>query len=178
MQTPLPHQISEAPHRKVRWGFGTLAVLMLSLGIGATTAAFSVIDTMLPHADAYPDYDTAVAYTIDATVDDAGGAADIVVALTLGTAALALLVACADSARALHERSGHALASSGAARAAFTTGGALTVAALLVREMSSSSLADVLGTVSAARLDLRAVAFAIAVFAIVEARRRIQPRLT
>lgn len=178
MQTSLPRQISEAPRRKVRWGFGTLAVLMLSVGIGAATAAFSVIDAMLPNADAYPGYDTAVTYTIDPAVDDARAAADIAVALTLGTAALALLVACADSARALHERSGYALASSGAARAAFTTAGALTVAALLVRAMSSSSLADVLSTMSAARLDVRAVAFAIGVFAIVEARRRIQPRVT
>jgi hypothetical protein len=174
---PRPHQISEAPHRQGRRGFGTLAVLMLSIGIGATTAAFSVIDAMLPHSAACPSYDTAVAYTLDPTLDDATDAADVAVALTLGTAALALLVACADSARSLHERSGHAIARSGAARAAFTTVGALTVAALLVRTMTSSSLADVLGSMSAARLDVRAVAFAIAVLAIVEARRRIQPRL-
>jgi len=178
MHTPLPHQFSEVPRRRGRWGFGTLAVLILSLGIGATTAAFSVIDAMLPHAAATPGCDTAVAYAIDPTVDDAVGAADIAVALTLGTAALALLVACADSARALHDRSGYARARSGAVRAAITTAGALTVAALMVRAMSSSSLAEVLGTMAAARLDVRAVAFAIGVLAIVEARRRIQPRLS
>lgn len=203
MQTLLPNSGCQGPHSRNRWGFYALALLVLSFGIGATTAAFSVIDAMLPHSAAYPGCNAAFAYAADTIhviahgqfdayqssmaaagdglsswVDDAGGVADVAVALMLGTAALALLVACADSARALQERSGHAFARPGIVRAAFTTVGALTVAAELVRAVSSSSLADVLGLMSSAHLDVRAVAFAIGVFSIVEARRRIQPRIT
>lgn len=203
MQTLLPNSDSQSSHPRNGWGFCALALLLLSFGIGATTAAFSVIDAMLPHSAAYPSCNAAFEYADDTIhvlgngqfdayqssmaatgdglsswVDDAGGIADVAVALMIGTAALALLVACADSAPALHERSGHALERSVAVRAAFTTVGALTVAAVLVRAMSSSSLADVLGSMAAARLDIRAIAFAACVSAAVEARRQLRSRIT
>ncbi|MFI5242033.1 MAG: hypothetical protein ACHQRL_03410 [Gemmatimonadales bacterium] len=173
--------------------------MILSLGIGATTAAFSVIDAVLPRSPAYPSCSTTVSYApalgdrmsdayqasmdvagggLESWIDDAGGAADAARVLLLGAAALTLLIACSNGARSLHERSGQLLQLSGFARAAAATVGAVSVAAVLLRVMSSSSMADLLGTMSATRLDIRAIAFAACVSAAVEARRRIHPRLT
>jgi len=189
MQTLLPNSDSQGPHSRIGWGFYALALLVLSLGIGATTAAFTVIAALLPHSAAYSNCNTAVTYAYQASmdaaesgvalwIDDAGGIADAVRVLLLGAAALALLVACSNRARALYARSGRAMERSATSRAAAATVGALFVAAVLLRAMSWSSVADILGSISAARLDIRAIAFAACVSAAVEARRPLHPRIT
>ena len=185
---------------------------MLSLGIGATTAEFSVIDGFMPHSAHYPSCDIAASYEGDSVTvivngssgdpelrdrvanayeasmnaagdgleswaEQAGAIAGKSLLVVLSAAALALLVACANSARMLYARSGHALQRSGTALVALASVGALSVTALLLRLLSASA-AGTLGFLPAVRLDARAIGFAICVSTVVEARRRIHPRLT
>lgn len=46
---PYDHR-SRAPRLRNQRGFGAMAVLMLSLGVGATTAVFSIVDYAMPQA--------------------------------------------------------------------------------------------------------------------------------
>jgi len=192
-------------------GVRVLAVILLSLGIGAATAAFTVIDALMPHAAAYPSCDTVLslggermvligmdggpmlrdrvagAYVsgvdaasdgLDEWSDEAMEAADVAPVVVLSAAALALLVVCANAARALAARSERTLPGSGIARVALAAGGALAMSTLVLRAASTSPIADVLGSIPSARPDVRAIAFALCISALVEARRRVLPRLT
>jgi hypothetical protein len=49
---------SRAPRLRNQRGFATLAVLMLSLGVGATTAVFSIVDYAMPAASQYATCET------------------------------------------------------------------------------------------------------------------------
>lgn len=213
MQTLIREVTGGASRLRDRWGFSALAVLLLSLGIGATTAAFSIIDGFAPHSAHYPSCDIAASYAADsvavivdgpsgepdlrgrvsgvyeASMDAAGSSVESWVEMAdaiagksllvmLSAAALALLVACSNSARVLYERSGRALQRSSTARVALASVGALSVAALLLRLLAAPVASGVFGLIPAVRLDARAIGFAICVSAVVEARRRVHPRLT
>lgn len=159
---------SEATGLHSRWGFGVLGVLVLSLGIGSATAAFSVIDVLMPHAASYPTCDA-----IDAAV-----LADRSLFAMLSVAALALLVACANAARVLYDRGGLVIRSTAATRIALATIGALSIATVLVHLLSTSSPSEALGAIPTVRLDARAMGFAVSVSALAETSRRIHSRLT
>ena len=49
---------SRAPRLRNQRGFATMAVLMLSLGVGATTAVFSIVDYAMPPASSYTTCET------------------------------------------------------------------------------------------------------------------------
>jgi hypothetical protein len=49
---------SRAPRLRNQRGFAAMAVLMLSLGVGATTAAFSIVDYAMPTASTYVSCET------------------------------------------------------------------------------------------------------------------------
>lgn len=49
---------SLAPRPRNQYGFATMAVLLLSLGVGATTAAFSIVDYAMPPASSYATCET------------------------------------------------------------------------------------------------------------------------
>jgi hypothetical protein len=68
MQTLLQGLTSAGRRVRNQWGFSTLAMLMLSLGVGATTAAFSLIDVYMPHAARNPSCDLAAASSHDPMV--------------------------------------------------------------------------------------------------------------
>jgi hypothetical protein len=58
MQNLLYDHTSRAPRLRNQRGFATMAVLMLSLGVGATTAAFSIADYAMPPASSYATCET------------------------------------------------------------------------------------------------------------------------
>ena len=58
MQNLLYDHTSRDPRLRNQRGFATMAVLMLSLGVGATTAAFSIVDYAMPPASPYATCET------------------------------------------------------------------------------------------------------------------------
>lgn len=58
MQNLLCDHTSRAPRLRKQRGFATMAVLMLSLGVGATTAVFSIVDYAMPPASPYVSCET------------------------------------------------------------------------------------------------------------------------
>ncbi|HEY8793817.1 MAG TPA: hypothetical protein VIM15_02645 [Gemmatimonadaceae bacterium] len=58
MQNLLYDQTSRAPRLRNQRGFAAMAVLMLSLGVGATTAVFSIVDYAMPPASPYATCET------------------------------------------------------------------------------------------------------------------------
>jgi hypothetical protein len=58
MQNLLYDHTSRAPRLRNQRGFATMAVLMLSLGVGATTAAFSIVDYAMPPVSSYTTCET------------------------------------------------------------------------------------------------------------------------
>lgn len=211
MQTSSTGKTGGSVRRRNSLAFSALAVLVLSLGVGTATAAFSVIDGMVPHESPYPTCDTAASFGGDrfvmvglaggpmlrdrvtdayqSGIDAAGDGletwtdvafslADRSTIIVLSAGALALLVACANAARSLYARSGLRSSGAGTERVALAAIGALSIAALLLHVASMTSLADLSGSFPLARIDARAIGFAICVSALVEARRRLLPRLT
>lgn len=213
MHTLPSHDNGSAPGRHSRWAIRVLAALVMSLGIGFTTAAFTMATAVLPHAATTPSCDITVAYApdntsvmrdveyeapelgdrvsdaydasmnvandgLESTLEAVGDGAGTAVVLLAGAAALALLVACARTARRMYDGSGGALDRAGLARAAAMTAGAVAVATILLRAASSSAFADLADAMPTLHLDARAVAFAVCVSALVELRRRMAARLT
>ena len=213
MQTLPSNDNGSVPRRRANWAIGALAALVMSLGIGGTTAAFTMANAMLPHSAPTPSCDIAVSYAssnttmmrdvvyeapalgdrvsdmydasmdvasdgLESTLEAVGDGAGVAVMLLAGAAALALLVVCARTARGMYERSGGALDHAGVARAAAMTVGAVAVAAILLRSVSSFAVAELADAMPSLHLDARAVVFAICVSALVEARRRLAARLT
>lgn len=213
MQSLIRNMIDGVARLRNRWGFSALALLMLSLGMGAATAVFSVVDGFMPHSAPYPSCDAAAAFagnsavlfvngpdvelelrdrvsdlygeSMDAAGDGLASWSAVAVTLAhralfvlLSAAALALLVACSNAARTLYARSARTPRSSAAVRVALASVGALSVAAIFLRLVSTATAADLLGALPSVRLDVRAIAFAICVSALVEARRGMHPRLT
>jgi hypothetical protein len=54
---------STAPRLRNQRGVATMAVLMLSLGVGATTAVFSVADSVMPRSAPYVSCETAMEFS-------------------------------------------------------------------------------------------------------------------
>ena len=155
-----------------RWGFAALATVLLSFGVGAATAAFTLVNDLAPHAAPYvacetmlhlssgPPHavisDTISVVRYQARYDAAGNAAGAWSSMTddldgrplaplFAAGALAMLVACARGAARM------LAAPHSPAVAAVSAIGALLVSAMLI---------DVLGLPA---MGLRAAAFAICV---------------
>jgi hypothetical protein len=58
MQNLLYEHTPRAPRLRNQCGFATVAVLLLSLGVGATTAVFSIVDYVMPPAASYTTCET------------------------------------------------------------------------------------------------------------------------
>ena len=155
-----------------RWGFAALATVLLSFGVGAATAAFTLVNDLAPHAAPYvacetmlqlssgPPHavisDTISVVRYQARYEAAGNVAGAWTSMTddldgrplaplFAAGALAMLVACArGAARMLATPHSPAVA-------AVSAIGALLVSAMLI---------DVLGLPA---MGLRAAAFAICV---------------
>ena len=151
---PCETQKAARPLRSCR-GSTTLAVLLLSLGVGASTAAFTFANGVMPHSAPFvvcettmgyaSDFPGSLALSVPITAGDIGDAGARVLAMILAAGALALLVACTRrAARALAAPRADALIGGAAL-------GALAVAALIG------------GAFGLPALGLRAVAFGVTV---------------
>ena len=211
MQTSSIERIGGHVPLRSSLGFGALAVVVLSFGIGAATAAFSMIDGSMPHTESYSTCDTAASFDghhlvmigmdggpmlservsdvyetsfdaandgLDVWSDAAASLGDRSTIIVLSAAALALLVACANAARSVYARSGRSCEGAGTQRVALVAIGALSFAALLLRLASTTSVGEMLGSTPVAHIGARAIVFAICISALVEARRRLLPRLS
>jgi hypothetical protein len=65
MQNIPSNPASTAPRLRNRRGVATMAVLLLSLGVGATTAVFSVADSVMPRSAQYVTCETTMAFSSD-----------------------------------------------------------------------------------------------------------------
>jgi hypothetical protein len=137
-----------------------LAVLMLSLGVGATTAVFALVDGIMPRSTPSQPCETvmslsslpskfAVAKVTSDAIGDipdlANGVGPRPVLALLGAAALAFLLACTRAASGMIARARVSLVALG------TLCGALVVAALSLRALGLPSLG------------VRAMAFALCI---------------
>lgn len=65
MQNIPSNPASTAPQLRNRRGVATMAVLLLSIGVGATTAVFSVADRVMPRSAPYVTCETTMAFKSD-----------------------------------------------------------------------------------------------------------------
>jgi hypothetical protein len=61
----IPVDLTPSDGRFRRWGRGAAAVILLSLGVGSATAAFSVVSRIVPHGAPSVSCETTIDYTSD-----------------------------------------------------------------------------------------------------------------